>query len=647
MATLCLLTALVALASLSVATRLYPTTPTSAEPNASPSPESRSERLLAALVVFVGTVELSLQLLGWTDSLSRGSLLALVVVVSAAMLAGSLFPDPKAKLSALGTALVETIRLPFAALAVARDAKQPILGVGLVVVYGVVVWTTWLAYLAPSEGWDGVWYHETIAYFPIQTGSFRIPTMPVNLALVEGYPRGTENLMTWIALFDGRRFVDGVGLLTFPMSMLGIFALVREGTRSTVTALGAAVAVVLVPGAVLQLRSTYVDLTVLAAFVASAHFATRRTFGTRELWMAGLAVGVLASTKANQLVFGGLFGLFALARVIALVARERSGKVAAHGALAFAASFAIFAPGYVRNHLRHDNPIWPLRYHSERLGLELEGPLDIANMHVAPEALLGQLFDVPSQGQDYVDTRMHAYGYGMTYLVLPLVVVALGVMASVWARAVARRDAAERSSVARLFFLFVVAALLFATSPALQWARFTLGGVAIATALVCWLLERRPWGLSPEGPLAAIVFANLLTLAWAEPAWQVPPERVMELAALSPYERPLAEAAGVLFHDDIRRWREERIGRDDVVVFDDDISFVSNCWNEHVSNRAVYVPFDARDSYLAELDRLEAEWVIVWEHRDEFRALHATPEIWTEIGVAQFEMRVFERREAE
>jgi hypothetical protein len=36
--------------------------------------------------------------------------------------------------------------------------------------------------------------------------------------------------------------------------------------------------------------------------------------------------------------------------------------------------------------------------------------------------------------------------------------------------------------------------------------------------------------------------------------------------------------------------------------------------------------------------------VLVYEHREEFRALAAADDVWDEIGVAQFEIRVFERR---
>lgn len=629
MATLCTLSALAALASLAVATRLYP--------------ESRTERLLAAMVVFVAVLELSMQALGWTDSLSATSLALVVSATSLTLLAGSLLPDPRTKLDALGKALVESLGLPGAALGALREARSPVLLVGLVVTAGVLAWTTWLAYLAPSGSWDGVWYHETMAYLAIQTGSFRTPELPAGLSLVEGFPRAAENLMIWATIFSGRALVDAVGLLTFPMAFLGTFVLARQHLRSIPTALGVAIAVVTIPGSILELRSTYIDLTVFAAFVAAAHFSTRPRFSSRDAWMAGLSIGFLAATKANQIFFGGALGVVALVALVRAALRARSLVPLGHGLGALVLCVASFAPSYVQNYAEHENPIWPLRYRSERLGVDLPGPIDIQDQQLPLPALLHELFDVPSQGQDYHDTRKHAYGYGLTYIGLPALLLALGVISNRLVRAMARGEPATRSAMVRLLVLFGIGMLTFLTSPALYWARFSLGGVAIGVALVAWLLDQRWRGLSAEGPLSAIVFANLLTLAWAQPAWEVPLDEALDLATMDPGERVFADTSGCLFSGEMRRMREERIGPGDVVVFDDDLAFPANLWNEALSNRVVHVPFRSRESYLERLDEIGAEWVAMYEHRDEYRALAARPETWREIGRAHFEIRVFER----
>lgn len=629
MAVLFALTALVLAASLAAAMRLYPT--------------SRAEQALAAFTLAFGVIQLSIQALGWSSHLDRASLALGVFAASVVLFAlGLRGPDPAQRLRAFSAGLREHLALPVTAIRMALEARSPILALGLLVVFGVVVWTAWLAYLAPSGSWDGVWYHEPMAYFAIQNHGFELVDVPLHLAKVNTHPRTSENLMLWACIFGDRTLVDAVPSAVFPLAMLGTYCMTAAHVRSKIVALGASVVVMSVPAALLQLRSTYVDLTVMAAFVAGAHYALKPDLRSRDAWMAALGIGLACGTKANQVVFGAVLFAIVCVRMIALAWTERRGRQLLHPLGGLLLILALAAPDYVRTYLDHDNPVWPIRVDSARFDVHLPGPYDIQDMQWPLGTMLHEMYDVPSQGQDYHDTRRHAYGYGLTYVGLPLLLLALIVLLAGLPRAWVRRDRAEVATRTRLLLMFAVGALTFVTSPALYWARFSLGGVALGVAVVAWLLERRSWGIAPEGVLSAMIFANLLTLAWAQPAWEVSFTEALELSEIEPAERVFANTS-LLFTPGMRRMREERIGAGDVVVFDDDLAFPGNLWNEALTNRVLYVPFTTRDEYLERLDALGAEWVAMYEFRDEYRAVDSRPETWREIGRAHFEIRVFER----
>lgn len=630
MATLVLLSALVLVASLAAAVRLYPT--------------GRAEQALAALTIGFGTIQLAIQALGWASRLEPEPLALLVVALSGALLAfGLRGPDVGRRAATLGAAVREQVLLPVTAVREALEARSPILALGLLVAFGVVAWTSWIAYLAPSGSWDGVWYHEPMAYLAIQSHGFDVTDMPTHLAKVHTHPRTSENFMVWACIFEGRTLVDIVPGVVFPWAMLATHCITAAHVRSRTVAMGAATAVMTIPGAILQLRSTYVDLTVMAAFLAAAHYALKPDLRSRDVWMAALGIGLSCGTKANQVVFGAFLALVVLARVLALAVRERRARHVLHPLGGLLLVLALAAPHYVRTYLDHGNPVWPFRFDSERLDVHLPGPIDIQDMQWPLEQVLHEMYDVPSQGQDYYDTRRHAYGYGLTYLGLPLLVLTLLVLLARVPRTVVRGDRRELAAQTRLLLLLLVGALTFASSPALYWARFSLGGVALGVAAVAWILDQRWRGLSAEGVLSAILFSNVLTLAWAQPAWEVRLRDAFDLAEMAPGERVFADTSGCLFSPEVRRWREERIGPGDVVVFDDDLAFAGNLWNEALTNRVVHVPFRGREGYLERLDELDAEWVLMYEHRDEYRALASRPGTWREIGRAHFEIRIFER----
>jgi len=367
-----------------------------------------------------------------------------------------------------------------------------------------------------------------------------------------------------------------------------------------------------------------VDLGVLASFVASVHFATKRSHRPADVWMTGLAIGLLGASKANGIFFGCLLGMIALFAFRPSI--RAYPKLVAHIGAAFALVIALAAPTFVRNVMHHDNPIWPQHIANESLGIDLPGTVNQFSGQLPFDVMLGELFGVPVPGQDFADTRRHAYGYGLSYLGLPLVLFALGALVSDRMSADRRRFAT--GGAGRLLGLFLLGLLTFLLSPSFAWGRFSLPFPALSLVLIAAFLGTRPRGLQGSALLFAMFMINVLTLMWAYPRWDVPYDTAIELLDESPSERRYAETSPLLFSANARRWRDEHINAGDVAAFDGITAFIGNGWDEGFHNRLIYVPFEGRDRYLDALDEAHVDWVMVQRDRSEDRAL-ASDERWS------------------
>lgn len=601
-----ILAAVVFGASLSVASRLYR--------------ESRSERALAAMVLSIATIHGVVHGLGWLNVLTPGAVAGGVVGISAGMILLALVPKGREE---VGLRAVEVLRLPYDALLEAYRAKSASF-IALLWTYGILLWSLLLAYLAPSGSWDGLWYHEPMVGFALQNHGFAEVDVPTHLLWVNGYPRLSENLMLFCSAFGDRALIDAVPHAMALTILVAFFVLARRFTQVRTDAIGLACVLITVPGVVLQLRSTYVDLSVLATFLAALHFASRSPFARRDVWLAALAIGLVGSTKSNGLAYVAMIGLYGLVSVGRAV-RSQGRGILVHAAPAFLLALALFLPTFVRNYVLHDNPIWPLRYHSERLGLDFAGPHDIQNMQMGFGGVMHELFGVPSPGADFADTRHHAFGFGITYVGIPLLLIALG---SVFRAFVERRRTANGGSPGTLLILFGIAFFTFLSSPAFYWARYSLPFPAMALVVLAAFFSGRPRGLSGEGVIFAMFLINGVTLVWAEPRWDVPFLTAIELADTPASERAYAETSPLFFSPNARRWRDAHIGSGDVAAFDGITAFIGNGWDEGFHNRLIYVPFEGRDRYLDALDEAHVDWVMVQRDRSEDRAL-ASDERWS------------------
>ncbi|UJR80132.1 hypothetical protein [Sandaracinus amylolyticus] len=621
---LILLTALAFLSGVAVADRLYP--------------ESRAERALAACVVALAIIAGSIHALGWLDVLTAGSLAGSVVILSIVPIVITLRRDPRRLLHATR----ELVLLPVEAIREAWRARSVVV-IALPFTLGIFAWTAWLAWLAPSGSWDGVWYHEPMVGFALQNRGFGLVEVPIQLEWVNGYPRTSEHFLLWTTVFGDRRLIDVVPSAMGAIALLAFYVLAARSTSWRMGALGLACVLVTIPAAVLQLRSTYVDLTVLATFLASVHFVTRPSLSARDVWMASLALGLLGGTKANGLFFVGVLASIALVGVIANAIRTRSARIVGHAIAGLALTIALVAPPYWRNYVGHGNPIWPLRYHSELLDVTLEGPHDLTNDHWPLPQQLDEMFGAPRPGEDYHDTRRHAYGYSLTFVALPFFVLGLLRMLGAAFTAIGLGRRRELLELVRIGVVLGVCVLTLLTSPAYQWGRYALPMPAGALLVVLWLLGGRARRGLGEGALGAMIALNLITLFWAAPGWDVTVSRALELARMSPRERAEQPASHNLLPAESSRLRTERIGDGDVVAFSDEVSFLANLWNERMSNRVVFVPAPSSSAFLDRLREIDAEWVVVRRGTSEESALRREGSGYVMLAPGQRDEVIYER----
>src|SRR5437773_419477 len=77
---------------------------------------------------------------------------------------------------------------------------------GLACATMAILVSAWLTYLAPSESWDGFFYHEPIIGLALQNHGFRMVTLPPSMVVqpINGYPRLCEAFALWFVVFTDK-----------------------------------------------------------------------------------------------------------------------------------------------------------------------------------------------------------------------------------------------------------------------------------------------------------------------------------------------------------------------------------------------------------------------------------------------------------
>ncbi len=587
----------------------------------------RAEQALAASLATIAFVAIPVHVLGWLGWLTRSMLMGSIALLSLSVIVPMLAlsrPRLWRAMRGLSELAIESVRVPW------RERSLALLG--LFSVFALSAWTACLAYFAPSSAWDGVMYHEPMVGFALQNRGFEwvgLERANAMLGPVDGYPRVSENLMLFFAAVWDRRLIDVVPSLFLPIILLATYVLIRRFVASRTTALGMASAFALLPAILLQLRSTFVDVPSIAFVCASVAFVCRRDPRADDLWIAGLALGLLGASKITGLLIVPLLGALGLGLAIACAVRRRSGAPLVHALGGMLLVFALMAPTYVRNWTRTHNLTWPSAVEMETLGIHWTGPIAITNMNVPTEQAIRWFFGPPIPNEQHHDTKDNGYGNVPPFIIPPLAI--LGLFAAM------RRTLRGKERDQALLLLAWTIPLLctFALTPARHWARLNLHVVLAAWVLAAWWIGQRKRRLLAEGVQGALIIGALITLWWSEPAWDVDLERLSRLRAMPALERAAArDGIFTLMPTETVRARERELRQGDLLVFGQH-PFVGLLWNERFDNRVEYIDPRAHHGaeWVREAERRGAKWAVV-SGQSALAHLLRQSESWEEVGPA-------------
>jgi hypothetical protein len=596
------------------------------------SMDSRSERLLAATIVWLALTQLPTYGLAWVNRLYPAPLAILVAVLSLGTLAASgLGRSPRAHARAVLSDLLGFLRLPFDGLVLLARVRSFVF-IGALSCLVIVVWTAWLSYLAPPSGWDGLWYHDTIVGYAMQNHGFRMVEISDEHWPVNSFPRMCENVGLWFVAFGDRRLLElPSSLLAVPL-FVGVYVMARRYIEDRVYALGCASAILLMPGMALILRSTYIDLVMAAFYVLAVQFATRPVLRMRDAWLAATALGLLLGSKLMAIGTVPWVALIVVVRLLWHHGRKRPGATTATLVGGTVWLLAIGAPSYVRNWILFGSPMWPWGLDVAALHIHWPGrPQAVVRGVAEPGSFFGTLLTPPVPGKDWPDSRQHGYGLALTVLMLPLGALALLLASLKAAAGIGQRDR-ETGPAWNLVYTAIPALAWLPISPDLAMARYNVHVVIVLVIATAWLLSRADWVRAREAIVGATIFFSLVLMYWATPGWNISFGTALDLAGMTTKERAAAHVFDFLPEPKVAEARDTELKRGDVVVYTTGVLFPALCWNENYSNRVEYVPSTVGpEGILQRARELRAKWIVVSSHSIEHQALRSRAD-WQEIG---------------
>lgn len=567
---------------------------------------SRAERLLAGSMLATALMLAVVHTTGFLDVLTRAVVGAAALVVFSAALAASSLRAPAGHLHDCVRDLALPFVLPAEALVLTARARSfAFLGVAGSIV--LLAYTGWISYLAPSDGWDGIVYHESMVGYAIQNHGYALASTPANLVHINTFPRNCEMTNLWFVLFWDRRLIDIVNNAYSVPLALAVFCLCRRYS-STIDALGWTSCFILVPGYSLQLHSNYIDIHAASFYFAGLHFGTRLALRLRDALVASLCYGLLLGAKSFALAWTPVLCFVTILLLCVRHFRTRPRAVVGALVAGLALLLAFGAPIYVRNWAVYHNPVYPYIYDAQTH--KLSSPAIGATEFNKP--LLGTITDMlapPKPGYDYVDTRQFGYGLALPFFTAPLGLLALAVCLVRWLADISHRITKTGGDplIQNLVLTLFAPLTTYFYTPAFWLARYNyplIGGVFI---LVAWFLGKAK--RFADGTIALNVVTGMMWLYWADPAWLVTFAEAKRLAHLTPAERATQTTIGWSLSRPTAEAREH-LRRGEVVAYTDDIEFPAVLWNERFSNRVVYVPMTSDEGVLRELDAIGAKWFV-------------------------------------
>jgi hypothetical protein len=595
----------------------------------------RAELGVAATLVLIALIATPAMALGFAQILWPASLaLVSLVVFAGAFFASAYGRGWRAHARDTIRATRSLVLLPIDALRVAWKERSVAL-VGLVAAAFLIVFATWTTWVAPTESWDGYFYHDPIVGFSIQDHGFRMVPLPRALTVQQtnGFPRLCEMLSLWCVIFTDRTLMELPNTLAAGPLILASYVLIRRYV-DRVAAMGLATVVLLTPAAWTQLRTTYVDLVLGIIIIGAIHFGTRPVYRIRDGIMMTLAVAMFGASKFTALPWIPLVGTLFWARLLVhhFKTRRRDALVVILvGGLLVAAVTSI---QLIRNWRAFGNPVWPVTYDNAKWGIHWPGLANIETdfLHPSVPDLIKMHFGPPERG--FGDFQRRDYGYGLPWVILPL--AALGTL---WAAFRALRELRDRNpGVACNVLLVAIAGLLsLAVTPSLVPGRYNFHLCVAIMAVAGWLVSGGRVNRSnrlAEGIVAATLALTVLPDVWPDWLFAMSQTRVRELARRPAVEREWMYAEPWNLKESVARMREREIGRKDRVAFTQEIYTPAPLWNSRFSNEIAFIEYKDANDFYGKLASYGPKWICVGGGSAARQALQARPNEWEELGHA-------------
>ncbi len=590
----------------------------------------RVELCLTSFLLWAALIALPAYVLGWANWLYPHVLAGVSLALSAGILViAGLGRSPRAHARRMVADLLLLAKLPLDGLGELLRTRGFGL-IGILLSMAAVFWTTRLSYLGPPAGWDGLWYQDTMVGFAIQNHGFRLVDLPTSLAGVNSLPRICESLILPFVMFGGRRLVAVPNSLMVIPLLCAVYLLIRRYASDREYGVACASGLVLMPGVMLQLRNTTIDLTAMALLATALHFATRPHLRLRDAWLGAGALGLLLGTRFDAVVPMPILALVLTVRLIATHFRPRPAAAVATALGGAALMLAIGAPNYLRNWHQYHNLFWPHTNTREHLA----AAVIIAKN--APRVVL-QLFEdmlsPPLPGRDWPDAHQHGYGLGMPALVLPLGLLAAIVAALAGIRAAMALQSARQGRTVNLLYTALPMLATAPVCPQLSYSRHNIHIVIALLVLTAWLVGRAGWERLRHGVGATLVTTSIVLLWWASPRWFLTLDQAVSIFGIGSPDRVGPRALEFLPAPTAASARETELKAGDLVVFTESCALPAVNWNEHFTNRIAWVSSTlGAERVLQRAAELGAKWITVPIASPEYHLLRTRTDGWQEVG---------------
>ncbi len=585
-----------------------------------------SEQLCASWCLANALILVPTHVLGFAGALERGHLMIATATLCGGSIALWLLRERRS-----GRARFVVSREQLHAL---HATRFPVRGLvtklalaGVLVVFAHACLGTWLL---PSDAWDGIWYHDTIVGGTLQLGGYREIPLPDNLLQqANGFPRNAEMVGLWLVCWRDRSLIELPNTLAFLPWTASTYLLASRFSPRRAHALALACASCLLPGAILQLRSTYVDVYAASWCVIALAFGTRPGARPRHLLLAGLSLALFVGAKSTALLVApGVLVWWG-------VAAWRTPRARTAVSIAALLTSVALSSVYVRNFVLFDNPVFPLAVSVPRLGIAWPGVATDVSANAPWLDTLAAFFLPAEPGRDFADIRRGGFGLAVAWLLVPLALTGVGLATrTMGAPARGRPAIVARARARHLWLLLTLVLPSVVLSPALWSARYHLAAVSVLVAAAAFALRAATMARLSVWLVGGMLVLQVAAMTrFSPPLGGASPRALLTAMGDRALDRATHPPAEWSIEPHVARARELELEAGVAVAFGPGVSFPSLLYNERFDNRLVYLPDDAPRTIALRLEDARARWIVAAPAEPLYAFASARPLEWELVGL--------------